>query len=151
MSYNTQKKQFTLQSLLVDEIIHGLVSLPFAGLVYIFTGSLLNSIIVIITTYSIDIDHLFDYLKYNFKFPRINEIVSGSYFHKSKKVYVLFHSWEWVIVFIMLTSIYGPNSIFLPISLGMIVHILYDSISYKNNPQFYSLIYRIQRNFAKPR
>lgn len=150
MSQVPKSKKYTLQSLIVDEFIHGLLSVPFAGLVYILTGSLSFALIVIITTYAIDIDHLFDYLKYNFKLPKINDVITGSYFHKSKKVYVLLHSWEWVIVCVILASVYGLDTIFLPISLGMTIHILYDTLSYKNNPVFYLLIYRIGRNFAKP-
>jgi hypothetical protein len=93
----------------------------------------------------IDIDHFIDYflyagLKFNLKkFALID-------FLKSGRIYIFFHSWELIVLIYLGGFLLGWGKYSLALSLGMLGHLLVDSIFQKAFLP-YSLIYRIQHKF----
>lgn len=134
-------------SLLAHEIIHGIVALPFALLLWKKTKSKKLVAIVFISTYLIDLDHLFDYLAfYGFRF-NLFEFLNGKQFELSQKVYLPFHAWEWLVVLGIISKLRGWKSKYAAIILGILPHLLFDAIIW-NHFLLYSIIYRAVNNFT---
>jgi hypothetical protein len=124
-----------------DEVAHGLVSILFSFFIYKKTGKLKFTIIPLLMTYLIDIDHMFDYWGfYGFGFNPL-KFVQMEYFFGPGRAFIPFHAWEWVAIFAAISYKKGWNSYTTAITLGMIAHLIWDTISMQNL-LFYSIIYR---------
>ena len=108
----------------------------------------------------IDLDHLIDYfLTFGFNF-NLNYFLQSYQFAVSQKIYVFFHAWEWIILLLIYYS-YLKNkqpqhnnsklsilSFILALALGMIAHLIIDTISNSVVPMAYSIIYRALNDFS---
>jgi len=97
----------------------------------------------------IDFDHLIDYAIYLKKFKKkfnLEEFVSGDYFKKLGKIYVLGHSWEYLILFFFLGN-YFPWQLLTTVSVSYFFHMILDQLSYDISHFLYFLSYRIKVNF----
>jgi hypothetical protein len=136
-----------INDLLKDEIIHGIFAIPSAFLLYSIWPSFSAVGLFYIVTYFIDADHLFDYSQYyGFSF-NFKKFLSGTYFDLSKKAYVFFHAWEWVVILLYFASAAGWQSWFTAVSLGIFTHLVYDTLSYKSGVLHFSIIYRCSKGF----
>lgn len=103
----------------------------------------------------IDFDHLIDYfLAFGGDF-HLNYFLSGYQFLKTDKIYIWFHAWEYVIIFII-AAIIIKNSIvkitLFSLALGLFFHLSADCLLNEGmRPQAYSIIYRIKNNFDAER
>ena len=127
---------------------HLYVSTAAAGVLYLVTNSFLSSLGCILSGVFIDIDHFLEFFLFS------NEKLSPSNFVKFyaniryKKAYVLFHSYE-LIVIVWYFTVKSGNNFFFGISIGYTLHLFFDLIY---NPVFwqgYSLLYRIFSGFSK--
>jgi len=135
--------------LLVDEIIHGLVAIPFSLFLYSKTKSVKLSLIVVLLVYAIDVDHLVDYWSYyGFKFSFV-EFVSLKYFVLKGTAYVPFHAWEWLLILIYFVRKYGWKTYYASFALGLLAHLIWD-VKTVGDPVFYSITYRILTRFIIP-
>jgi hypothetical protein len=139
----------TLQSgLFLDEILHGLVAAPFAGLLYYKTKDWKFSLIPILVTYLIDMDHWVDYLLYYGGDISLRNFVAGEYFEKTNRAVVPLHAWEWLFFVGAIAIERGKwKSILTAISLGVLAHLLWDTHTI-GSVAFYSILYRISNNFV---
>ncbi|MBU4299207.1 hypothetical protein KJ636_04145 [Patescibacteria group bacterium] len=100
--------------------------------------------------WAIDFDHLMDYFIYLLKFktrPNLGEFLSGDFFKKLGKIYILAHGWEYLILFITVGSFTLPWQLVLAIALSYSLHLFLDQLACNTNKWMYFLIYRIKVNF----
>lgn len=134
--------------LLAHEVVHGIIALPFALLMYAKTRSIKLGLSVVFVTYFLDMDHLIDFLlNVDLKFS-LRDFLTLDYF-SSGYARVFFHAWEWVILCGLVAYKRSWRSIFTVLCLGILPHLIYDSITI-NSLVKYSIIYRISRGFYIP-
>lgn len=140
------------------EFKHVFFSLVLALISYFITNSITVPVAVFIFGVFIDVDHLFDYFRYLFLSRKkntsylnhfylnfsISDFLTGIHFKKTRKIYVLLHSFELVALMVVLG--YYNNLLFWS-GLSMFLHILIDQSSYKVSNYAYFLTYRIYNNF----
>lgn len=109
--------------------------------------------VALLTGWMIDIDHIFDFAFYLNKHGLTNVspdfLIRGEYFKSNNRVFVLLHSWEllllWLVIFITLHK----YSLAITGSVAWVFHILKDQIAYRVTPMGYSLIYRASKGFSR--
>lgn len=147
--------------LFLHELVHLLISLAIGFLVWrkykeplpAFVAALLGGIYI-------DADHLFDYyLAFGFNF-NLSYFLNSYQFSVSRKIYVPFHAWEWVILLLVLIVILERRyyrhrakvlkyllSFFLALTLGIYSHLIIDTVTNDTTLPGYSIIYRVINNF----
>lgn len=131
--------------LIVDLSTHIVVTLIVSIVIYKIYLSFTLVALVVVGGILIDVDHFIDYflyagLKFNLKkFALID-------FLKSGKIYIFFHSWELVIFIYFTGFLLGLGRYTLALSLGMLGHLLVDSLFQKAFLP-HSLFYRMWYNF----
>ena len=80
----------------------------------------------------VDLDHFIDYFMvfgWNFKYQYF---IHGYEFLKSGKIHILFHSWEYVIILLLIALFLKQNikikSFILAVSIGLFVHLVTDVV-----------------------
>lgn len=103
----------------------------------------------------IDLDHVLEYFfvfGLNFNFDRF---FSGWQFLKSDTIYLIFHAWEWVALFLVLAFLFRFRKnikIFLLVfALAITVHLISDSLINNYPPRFYTISYRASQDFSAER
>lgn len=137
------------QSLIIHETIHGLVVLPFVFLIWYKTKSIKLAMVVFITAYLVDVDHLVDYFAYKgFEF-KLADFMSEEYYTVTRRAYAPLHGWEWIVALLVLGGgkLKGWQSFCTALGLGLLAHLLYDSWNVGSIP-FYSFIYRAFSGFG---
>lgn len=141
-----QNTLFT-EGLLIHEILHGIIAVPFAIFLYKKTRSQKLVLFLFLTTYFMDLDHLIDYfLFYGFTF-NLSDFLNGMYFEFSNRAFVFFHAWEWIIILYFITLKKEWKSYCSPIFLGMLPHLILDAFHVQSF-LFYSIIFRSISGFA---
>lgn len=135
--------------LLKHELTHLLVGAFLSFFFYRRCHSKKLILVILIATFLIDIDHLFDYLHFNGKLNFLEFFSGVDFFAGSNKVFVFMHSWELVGILWFL-GWRQNSSLFLAMSLVISGHLLVDQFSYTSNPLAYFLIARIINNFSLP-
>lgn len=147
----------TLNQLITHELSHIIMYVICIIPVYLYRKQLINFITFfagLIATLIIDIDHLLDYYFYSksFRAPMsIQGVFKGEYFELSNKAYLFFHTWELVILLVLLyiskkSDKYAPVLLF--IIIGLIAHLTFDTLSYGFNWDVYFLINRFLNNYS---
>jgi len=100
----------------------------------------------------IDADHYLESLiANNFKFYKIFENPPHIYWQKLGRMTILFHSWELLVLIVILGRVFGQSALALAIVLPAILHYLIDIFiyrSFKKMPTFlYFLTYRLYCRF----
>lgn len=98
----------------------------------------------------VDFDHFIDYfLAFGWHF-RLDYFKQGYQFLKSDKIYIFFHSWEYVIILLIIVLIAKnktARSIILGLAVGLFFHLCADVVIDVVPIKFYSIIYRAKNNF----
>ncbi|MCF7872931.1 MAG: hypothetical protein K9L80_01825 [Candidatus Omnitrophica bacterium] len=133
-------------NIILDLIIHIIISLEVFLIVYFKTGEIFYLIPVILGGILIDIDHLIDYI-IQFEGLSLKKILVFPY-KKRKNIYLFFHSWELVILGAFFSFFY--NSLFWQVffcSWGL--HLLVDNIDGAKAKGFlhYFFTYRLVKGF----
>lgn len=128
------------QRLLLHEIGHVIIALPFGYYLWKRSKSYSYLAIYFFVTVFMDIDHLFDYWRYyGFGFDPILFLGLG-YFEGPGRAFVPFHAWEWIIISLVLFKKL-QKIIILTCALSMLSHLIWDSLNV-GSVLFYSIIYR---------
>lgn len=136
--------------LLISEISHGIVALPFAYFLWIKTKSIKKAIAVVILTYLVDFDHLLEYFLYFGSDFDLIEFLKVEYFRNFGKIHVPLHSWEIAFVLGYLSWKYkfkGWVSVFF---VALLAHLIWDTYSNGLPPLFYFTTYRVLTGFSVP-
>ena len=141
--------------LLIDELIHFLLTGLVAFLFWLRFKDLRIFLAAFIFGFFIDIDHWFDYfswfglkgLKINFE----NFFNGATYFLASGKVYIPLHGWEWLIPLFLVGKLLGRKlkikSLEWVIVSAFTLHLIWDQISVSPHPLGYFFFYRLANNF----
>ena len=102
----------------------------------------------------IDIDHLFDYfVEFGFDFRLWRFFDASEYIKPEGTVYVLFHGWEFIFVFAVVSYLIGRKfkikGLVLTVILAYGLHLFWDHVSFAHHWLSYSFIYRAWFNFGK--
>lgn len=127
---------------------HLVIALIISFFLYRKTRNTWLVFLCIFVSFTIDVDHLFDYwMAYGFNL-NWKQVLKLDFFKKNQKVFVPFHSWELVgLIFSLSKFVKRYKWILLTIALAMFGHILWDAISYKIIPVDYFLIWRALHGF----
>ncbi len=134
-------------SLFTHELLHGVVASPFAYLIWKKTKSKKLVILVFLSAYLIDVDHLVDYFLYYGLVFTPEKFFYGEHFDATQKAYVPFHGWEYLIPLGVMSRLRGWNLVFTAILLGITSHYVLDALT-QGSFMFYSIIYRSLYNFG---
>lgn len=133
----------------IDEIFHFTLS-TIAGLaVGYFTQNYYAIIFALLSGFFIDADHFIDYFSYT-KFRRfsLREFKSSMYFEYAGKVYILFHGFEYSILFVILGIVYPQLGwLFYSFGISNLLHLIYDTVYNKPIWPTYFLSFRIAKKF----
>lgn len=132
------------------ELLHIFVYISFVFPIYFFFAkhfTYKSFLVGILTTLLIDFDHLFDYLYFKGFGFKLTEFLSGRYFDLSGKVFVPFHSWEVVLLLIILYLTRYKKSWILFISIGIAAHLVLDLVYYGLPFHIYFLVHRAINGF----
>lgn len=138
----------------VDIFFHTLASIIIAFLVARAYGKSLKNLKIclifsLIGGLFIDFDHIIDsFLSFGLTF-NYSKFFSGAYFHSGKS-YILFHAFEYVILFWILAAISKKTEkmIFQIIALSMFMHLTIDIILFSIPIKEYFILYRIALDFS---
>lgn len=122
-----------------------------ATLITIQLQSVQMGVIAFIVCFLLDLDHLVDYLLYIKKFNKrfdFKEFLSGTYFIEWKKFITPGHSWELVLIFMLMYAQYGYK-IAIVLAVSLTTHYVVDYITNDVNRVAYFFLYRMQYGFAK--
>ncbi|MDA3802566.1 MAG: hypothetical protein PF488_01545 [Patescibacteria group bacterium] len=100
----------------------------------------------------IDLDHVIEYfISYGLKF-NLNKFLNGYQFLESDKVYLIFHAYELVILFLLLAYLFRKKAnikIFIIIfTISGFLHLVSDSIINNYPPKNYTYTYRAMNDFS---
>jgi len=132
-----------------EETIHLSLSIIAGIIIGYLTSNYYAILVALISGFFVDCDHLIDYFVYT-KFKKIDlrEFFSGKFFDYSGKVYVLFHGYEFSVLFVLLAILYPALSwFFYSLALSHLLHLIYDMASNKPKWPTYFIIYRAINNF----
>lgn len=128
--------------LILQEVGHGLIALPFALLLWKKTKSLKKVGLLFLITYLVDLDHFVDYFSfYGFELNLENFFGTG-YFEKTGRAITPFHAWEWIIGLSIMAKKRGWGSIYTILTFALLPHVIFDAIVVGSFLK-YSIIYRL--------
>ena len=141
--------------LYTHELIHFIFSLIAGYIGYLISGDLSSFFWGLLGGFFVDADHFIDYfLAFGLKF-KVSYFLKGYEFLKSDKIYILFHSWEFVILLFLFflyfknfTNFITLQTIVLSFGIAYFLHLLFDSYINHLRPLSYFLIYRIVYRFS---
>lgn len=135
-------------NLLLSEMLHGLVALPFAYSIYKKTKSFKYALAMMLATYLIDLDHLIDYFSFYGISFNLFKFLNVEYFALKGTSYVIFHAWEWVGLFGFLAYLRRSwKSVYTIIAFALLPHLIVDSLTLSSF-LYYSIIFRIFSAFT---
>lgn len=86
-------------------------------------------ILPLISGFLVDLDHFIDYFLYRGPHFNLRDFISGTHYHSSNQVYIIFHSWELVLLFLIASYATKKKDIFIPLALGLAGHLLWDHLT----------------------
>ena len=139
-------------NLFAHEMLHFFAGIIMFFVLYRMFGLIEYGIIAFLVSLLIDADHYLESLiANNFKFYKIFENPPHIYWQKLGRMTILFHSWELLVLIVILGRVFGQSALALAIVLPAILHYLIDIFiyrSFKKMPTFlYFLTYRLYCRF----
>lgn len=125
------------------------------GIIFAFSNSLCLSLACCFSNFIFDFDHVLEYICYCLKYkkePSLHIFFSGSYFTEKGTIAVIFHGYEYVLLFLMLAICsFFINQLIFFIFLGTLIgyseHMILDLIGNDCSFKGYSILYRKSINF----
>ena len=127
-------------------VASGMISAAFAGYTHSWDGTMA----CFLSGIFIDLDHIIDFWIAKKRFPRqYRDLYSFCANEKAGKLHLVFHSYELLAVLWFLCFFSKWNPVWLGITIGMTLHIIFDALTNSLKPFVYFMIYRIKHNFSK--
>lgn len=138
--------------MLKDKFVHLVLSLAVGGSIFLISGKIWVFVAAVLVGIFVDVDHFLDYFIYKRSISlQFREALSGVSFKKSQKAYIIFHGYEYLLIFLIIALIVGSRSpayyFLIAISLSLLLHYGFDVRHNRTKWQAYSIIYRAMRNF----
>ena len=119
-----------------------------SGVLYLMTKSWGMAASCFISGILIDLDHVLDYLIiYGWRSFTIRRFFYVFYHVQLKRIYLLFHAWEWLLFLLVAAGITDWNPWFTGLFAGIGLHMILDYIHNGGYIWSYSLILRWRNNF----
>jgi len=125
---------------------HLIASFLLALIFFYFTKSTLTSLLCFFSGFLIDLDHFIDFWLYKRKITFSKEFFS-EYYKRFGRMYVLFHSFELVLMLWIFFLVFDFEIIGLGIILGMVSHLLMDLWGNPVHTLSYFFTYRFLKGF----
>lgn len=127
---------------------HLVASSAAAGLFYLYSNSLLASLVCFLSGVFIDLDHLYDYYRNS---RRLTFNARDFYYScidgRFEKLYLFFHSLELIFLFWILIIIFKLNLIWVAFGVGITLHLIQDIVGNSLFAYSYFLVYRVYKGF----
>ena len=134
--------------LLMTEIGHLGLSIIAGYVSFKRSRRLLSYFLAILSGFLVDLDHVIDYfLHKGLKFD-LRSFISGQHYHDTNTSYILFHSWELILVLGVLLIFNKKKDLLFPIFLGLLFHLIWDYLTNPIHWYTYFLIGRYLQGFA---
>lgn len=139
--------EFVASGLMWDEILHGVVAVPFGIWLWYKTRSKKLIMVFYLVVYLIDLDHLIDYWLYFGLKLDVIEFLALDFFGEKGTAFLIFHAWEWVLIMYLVWLRRGTlDSMLTAVMLGVFAHLLWD-IHNMWSVEFYSIMFRALHGF----
>lgn len=126
---------------------HVIAAVPLAVGVHLFSNSWEATALAVSAGVFIDVDHLADYLYFRRGWKGLEDFFETFREARMKKAFILFHAWEYPILYSLLyISGIGPGWLW-PLFLGSTYHLVFDTIANPVKPSFYWLFRRALSGF----
>jgi len=140
-------------NLITDELVHLSLSLAVGGFFYYRHRDWRLILAALVTGFLVDLDHWLDYFFYYG--PMVNlKLFFGppSYMALSRKIYVLFHGWEYLVPLALighwLEKRWKIKNLAVVLVLAYFFHLLWDQLCYGQHPLAYFFTYRFLNYFS---
>ncbi|MFH1566247.1 MAG: hypothetical protein ABIB98_03570 [bacterium] len=132
---------------LKTEIYHVFAALVAFMVVYILFRDVWYGILAIAIAFFVDVDHLLDYFFAEGFRIDIKSFLSGEFFKKGKRVVIIFHGWEYVLIFLLI-FMFTRNPIFAVFSIALFAHYTVDLFTNHCVHKYgYFLTFRLKHKF----
>jgi len=115
-----------------------------------FTRSVSGTAVCFLSGIFLDVDHILDYWiakkKVFFTYKQLENFCGGE---KAGKLYLIFHSYEFLILLWLSIVFFKANIVWLGLAVGVTAHLLLDLTANPLRPWVYSLGYRFRHGFSK--
>ena len=131
---------------------HLIVSLSIGIIGYLISNNPLILYLPTIFGSFLDFDHYFEFIHTSGwrKAFRLKEFYDSTHFIQSNRIILIFHSWEYVLIFFVIIIMLNFDLLVVFIFLGYSSHIILDQIgNYDLNNNFYFITVRIYHRFDR--
>lgn len=128
---------------------HTLITFTIGGILYNYSHSLIGFLGFLVAGILIDLDHYIDYIRergISFNFKKVCDVCIYAYMD-FKKVTVLLHSYELLILLWLAIFIFNLDLAWKHLALGFTLHLFIDQMVNPVMPFSYFLSFRIANNF----
>jgi len=125
---------------------HIAASVPVAAGTYLMTSSWIYAVAAFFTGFILDVDHVLDYIREEKKFD-MKDMFIKSYKGDFKKLYVIFHAWEYIPLALIAGALSGNMTAALVFSAAYFSHLVPDQLLNNTKPLGYFMTYRIIKKF----
>ncbi len=129
---------------------HIIISTATGSIYGLIMQSWIGGIICFLAGILIDIDHWFDYCLHKGKPSMdVKEFLDYCMYHWRGRIYLIFHSYEFMLLLWILTTVLEWPFWWISALFGMSVHLVLDQVFNDVDPLVYFWIYRMRKNFSK--
>lgn len=129
---------------------HIIASAAISSVFAVMTQSWGGALACFLSGILIDIDHHFDLWIYKKKIIfHIKHIYNFCEKERKGKLYIIFHSYEFLLILWLCIFVFHLNKIYLGLAIGLTTHLFFDQIVNTVKPLTYFLTYRLKNNFSK--
>ncbi len=125
---------------------HAALAIPVSLGIWYFKASWIYFLMSLFLGIFIDADHIFDYVREEGKF-NLKDLFIKSYKGDFKKLYVIFHSYEFVPIAWIIGALVGNFEFSIVFTIAYLFHMIPDSLANNVRPLGYFFIYRAFVNF----
>jgi len=131
---------------------HATITITIGSILYNYSHSFYGFLWLLITGIFLDLDHYIDYTRehgVSFNLKKVHDTcLNHVYF---KKMFLILHSYELVILFWLLILIFDMNIIWKYAAIGLTLHLLTDQMTNPVVAPAYFLCFRMVKNFETNR
>ncbi len=128
-------------------IVHIAASAIVSSLLFTITRSVTITAVSFFSGFLIDIDHVFDYLReYGFRIS-LKAFFAAFYGNRFKRLILIFHGWEWMLLLLLLSWRSGWNEVLVGIFFGAVFHLIIDQMGNEVTCPGYFFCYRVLKGF----
>lgn len=132
---------------------HIIISIGVSIGLYLYFHSFLAALVSFISGVFIDIDHILDYILHGKISLHLVDYYLFSLEKQFSKIFLFFHSFEVIILFWIVITIYKSNIYWICFAVGLTQHLILDcidnSLKVSIKPFSYFLIYRAIKGFRR--